>query len=235
MWTLLAASRALAGPPFLTDDPEPVAYGHYEFYAFSALDAAADGASVTGPAFEFNVGALPELQLHVVAPFSWNAPDGGPVTFDYGDTEVGAKYRFIDETARVPQVGAFPMLELATGDSGRGLGNGRTWAKAPVWAQKSWGPWTTYGGGGYAWNGAPGARDYAFGGWLVERQLTERLTLGAEVFAQSAVADGGASTTIAQAGGFYSLTSEMSLLFALGRSIGGERHAVGYLALYWTW
>ena len=30
----------------------------------------------------------------------------------------------------------------------RGLGNGRAWCKIPLWIQKSWGPWTTYGGGG---------------------------------------------------------------------------------------
>ena len=26
---------AQAGPPFMTDDPEPVDYQHYEFYTFS--------------------------------------------------------------------------------------------------------------------------------------------------------------------------------------------------------
>ena len=43
--TLLAAMTsvvgvtACAGPPFLTDDPEPVEYKHGEFYVFSILDA----------------------------------------------------------------------------------------------------------------------------------------------------------------------------------------------------
>ncbi len=34
---LLMLSRpALAGPPFVTDDPEPVELGHWEVYGFSA-------------------------------------------------------------------------------------------------------------------------------------------------------------------------------------------------------
>ena len=33
---LLMTPLALAGPPFITDDPEPVDPGHWEVYAFSA-------------------------------------------------------------------------------------------------------------------------------------------------------------------------------------------------------
>ena len=32
------APPAFAGPPFLTDDPEPVDYRHWEAYLFSAYD-----------------------------------------------------------------------------------------------------------------------------------------------------------------------------------------------------
>jgi hypothetical protein len=38
----LAPFSAIAGPPFRTDDPEPVEYGHYEFYTFFS------GTHVTG-------------------------------------------------------------------------------------------------------------------------------------------------------------------------------------------
>ena len=39
-------------------------------------------------------------------------------------------------------------FELPTGSATKGLGVGKTWYKVPLWAQKSFGPWTTYGGGG---------------------------------------------------------------------------------------
>jgi len=34
-WMALMPGVANAGPPFRTDDPEPVDYQHYEFYTFS--------------------------------------------------------------------------------------------------------------------------------------------------------------------------------------------------------
>ncbi|HNX51115.1 MAG TPA: hypothetical protein PKL08_13190 [Thermoanaerobaculaceae bacterium] len=37
--SLVLALRASAGPPFLTDDPEPVATRHWEGYLFSTMDA----------------------------------------------------------------------------------------------------------------------------------------------------------------------------------------------------
>lgn len=35
-----------------------------------------------------------------------------------------SKYRFVEETKTRPQIGVFPMFELPTGNSARGLGNG---------------------------------------------------------------------------------------------------------------
>ena len=56
-----------AGPPFLTDDPEPVDLRHWEAYLFAAGDRTADGNSVVGPAAEFNYGALPgENELRAI-------------------------------------------------------------------------------------------------------------------------------------------------------------------------
>ena len=37
--TSIIVTPAFAGPPFLTDDPEPVPFKHWEFYLFSTLDA----------------------------------------------------------------------------------------------------------------------------------------------------------------------------------------------------
>ena len=38
----------------------------------------------------------------------------------------------------------------------------------PLWLQKSWGPWTTYGGGGFGFNTARGGRNWAFLGWQAQ-------------------------------------------------------------------
>jgi hypothetical protein len=231
---MLAVSAA-AGPPFFTDDPVPVDYRHWEAYLFGTWDSAQDATQAQGPAVEFNVGAAPNLQLHLVVPYATASVPGGPTTHGLGDTEFGVKYRFVEETSDMPQVGIFPMLEIPTGKADRGLGNGQLWARLPIWIQKTWGPWTSYAGGGYAINHAPGSLSYAFGGVLVQRDLSRKLTLGGEVFATGADTVGGTGSTIFNAGGYYNFTPDFSLLFSLGRTFAGERHTAAYLGLYWTW
>ena len=95
---IIIAQRAWAGPPFTTDDPEPVEYHHWEIYVASQLEHDKAGWSGTLPHFEVNYGALPNLQLHLIAPVSFSAAAHGATNFGYGDTELGAKYRFFEET-----------------------------------------------------------------------------------------------------------------------------------------
>jgi Putative MetA-pathway of phenol degradation len=228
----LLDATASAGPPFLTDDPDPVPFRHYEAYLFSTVDRSADSRVLQVPAFEFNIGAAPNLQLHLVAPCVSLHPGGA---YGIGDVEAGAKYRFVAEASRRPEIGIFPMLELPTGDSQRGLGNGRTWARLPLWVQKSAGPWTTYGGAGYIINRAPGMKDAFFAGWLVQRQITKRLTLGTEVFHQTATSVDAGQETFVDGGGYFQIAEGLDLLFMSGHSATGESHVIGYLGLYYTW
>jgi hypothetical protein len=232
---LLCAPGALAGPPFLTDDPEPVEFKHWEAYLFSSGDHISDGLSVQGPAVEVNAGALPNLQIHFTLPLAINLPDSGAGTSGLGDGEVGFKYRFLQETAQRPQIGCFPIVTFPSGNANHGLGNGMVWARLPLWLQKSWGPWTSYGGGGYAINSAPGMRNHAFGGWLLQRDLTKWLTLGGEGFAQGADSISSRSTTIGNLGGILKASEHFNLLFSAGHSLWGAPHTVAYLGLYWTW
>ena len=119
--------------------------------------------------------------------------------------EIGVKYRFVQETGSSPQIGIFPMAELATGDSGKGLGNGRTWWRLPVWIQKGWGEWTTYGGAWYVVNRAAGQKNYPFAGWLLQKDIGEKWTLGGEVFAHGRDTVDGQATTLLNAGGVAGL------------------------------
>ncbi len=243
LWHLLPAllllatgiARVHAGPPFYTDDPDPVDYRHNEFYVFSTSDRSDGSDAVTGPAIEYNRGIARNMQFHVVLPFSYFAPAVGGSAFGFGDIEVGIKYRLLDETRDRPQIGIFPMAELATGSATRGLGNGRTWYRLPLWAQKSWGPWTSCGGGGLDINHAPGMRNSWFGGLLVQRDIGPKLTLGGEVFRQNAQALANRGYTLLNLGGYYNFTPDFSLLFSAGGSVVGARHGVAYLGLYWTW
>ena len=229
------AGRLFAGPPFLTDDPEPVDYQHWEFYVFATGDRTSSSDTISGPAVELNYGVAPETQLHLLVPVANVSAAGQSWTSGLGDTEFGIKYRVVQETNTRPQIGVFPMVELPTGSASRGLGNGRTWFRLPVWLQKSFGPWTTFGGGGVALNSAPGQRNYGFGGWEVQRDFGPHLTLGAELFRQGVDTDADHGFTAANIGGYLNFTKNISLLFSTGRSFAGDHHTLWYLALYSTW
>lgn len=219
--TGLALATLSAGPPFRTDDPQPVDLGHLELYGF----AAGQHASGIGPALEFNYGILPDTQFHLVAPIAYARAPGlraGP-----GDVEVGLKYRFLHETDTLPQIGVFPLVELPAGDAARGLGAGHTQVYLPVWLQKSRGPWTTYGGAGWWRN--PGARNWTYAGWLLQRDFGEKLTLGAEAFRTTAQTEDGHAATGFTAGGQVNLSERHHLLFSAGRTNDGQTSFyVGY-------
>ena len=72
----LMPGSALAGPPFRTDDLEPVDYGHYEFYTFFSGTRVSGDTSGVGPAFELNYGISPNGQFHIVAPLAFDMPTG---------------------------------------------------------------------------------------------------------------------------------------------------------------
>ena len=148
---LLASGAAIAGPPYRTDDPEPVDYQHWEVYGFSTATHIRGDTSGILPGVEVNYGAAPDLQLHLIAPLAFDKPADGGWQSGYGDTELGVKYRFIqeDEKGWRPMVGVFPLLELPTGNAERGLGTGHAHEFLPLWLQKCFGEWTTFGGGGY--------------------------------------------------------------------------------------
>ena len=232
---LILTARIFAGPPFLTDDPAPVDLYHWEAYLFTSGMTSSDGYDFEGPAVELNYGVLPETQLHLIVPITSVDGPGMSAASGLGDMELGIKYRFVQETNERPQIGIFPMAELPTGNESRGLGNGRTWFRLPLWVQKSWGPWTTYGGGGAVVNSAPGQRNYPFGGWLVQRNFGKHLVLGGEVFAQGQDTESDKGFGALNFGGFYNVTEHFSLLFSAGHTVAGDSHALWYFGLYETW
>jgi hypothetical protein len=233
--SLLWASHACAGPPFVTDDPEPVEQHHWEVYLSSVIAHDVSDTTGTLPHVEINYGAAPNLQLHLIAPYAFDRPAGQPALRGLGDIELGAKYRFVEETERRPMVGIFPLLELPTGDATRGLGGGHYRLFLPVWFQKSWGSgWTSYGGGGYWLNPGAGNRDYWLFGWEVQRDLSERLTVGGEIVQTTAPTVGAASDLSFNLGGQINFDEGHHLLFSAGRSFRGSTQFMGYLGYQWT-
>ncbi|MGA2527443.1 MAG: transporter [Smithellaceae bacterium] len=223
-----APKVVLAGPPFVTDDPEPVEYQHWEVYLAAQYRHDRDQDSSTLPHLEINYGLMPNVQIHLIAPLLYVKPEGASSQYGYGDTELGVKYRFIQETDYIPQVGIFPLVELPTGDSEKGLGNGRTQYFLPLWLQKSWGPWTTYGGGGYWINPGGGNKDWWQFGWLIQREINKTLTLGTELYYKTASTSDSNNAAGYTVGAVINITENHHVLLSVGQDINGPN----YLSLY---
>ena len=70
----LGISPAMAGPPYLTDDPEPTDYKHFEIYNFT--NGTATRANTSGEAgIDINYGGAPNLQLTATLPAAYSVPE----------------------------------------------------------------------------------------------------------------------------------------------------------------
>ena len=229
----LLFSNAKGGPPFQTDDPEPVDYLHWEFYVASMQEYAGGETDATLPHIEINYGALPNLQIHLLTPMGYLNGIEGP-KYGYANTEFGMKYRFVQEDSTIPQIGVFPLIEIPTGDKAQGLSDGNAQVYLPVWVQKSFGKFTTYGGGGYWLNFGAGNRNWTFAGWEVQYDFSDLLTIGGEGFYHTAEAQDAKPGAGFNFGGFLNVNEHNHILFSVGHSLMGAPATTGYIGYQFT-
>lgn len=231
---VLASPSAHAGPPFFTDDPETLEARHWEFYLATQLYRNSEGWTGTSPHIEINYGVTSDLQLHLITPMAFSAPIHETAQFGYGDTEFGVKYRFLSETDHRPQIGIYPLLEIPTGNASRGLGEGHLDVFIPIWLQKSFGKWTTFGGGGYWIDPGRESRNWWFLGWALERKITSKLTLGAEIIHETPKAPGESSITSLTGGVLVDFSDTYHFAVSAGHTIHGADQFQAYAAFLIT-
>jgi hypothetical protein len=229
---ILLSSPAAAGPPYLTDDPEPVDYRHWEIYVFSQGTRVLGETDGVAPSCDCNFGIFPNVQLHFQPGAALHFAVGDPRRWGLGDTEFGVKYRFVEQNKQswAPSIALYPLVEAPTGSVSLGLGSGRIRAFLPLWVQKDFGDWSTFGGGGYWINPGPGNRNYGFMGWVLQRKVSDRLALGVELFHQTPNEIAGVQSTGFNVGGIYDFTDRYHLLFTVGK---GLQHASQTNAFSW--
>jgi hypothetical protein len=215
--TMLSLARpALAGPPFVSDDPEPTDYKHFEIYTFSSGTATrGDLGGASG--IDFNYGAAPNLQLTATLPIGFDNPTGGNMSFGPGNIELAAKYRFLHQDSFGLDVSVFPRVFLPSPT--RNLGDPAASLLLPVWVQKDWnGGWSAFGGGGCVVSGHA-AQDFCLTGGVVTYQLLPKLQLGVELFHQTADGIGTPATSSIGIGARYDISDTYHLLGYIRRGI----------------
>jgi hypothetical protein len=207
---------ALAGPPYLTDDPEPTDYKHFEIYTFNnGTVTSGDTGGETG--IDFNYGGAPNLQLTATVPLAYDAAAGGPLAAGFGNVELAAKYRFLTQQNFGLDVAVFPRVFLPSAASN--VGDQHASYLLPIWMEKDWGPWSAFGGGGCEINRGGDAQDFCLAGVVVTRQIVDNLQMGLELFHQSADTRGGDATTSLGVGMRYDVNNTYHLLGYVGRGI----------------
>jgi len=224
-----------AGPPFLTDDPDPVQFKHWEYYISSqnTFDHSTHISNGTLPHFEVNYGLVPNIQVHLIMPINYNYTSSHFSDYGYSDTELGIKYRFVKETNNCPEIGTFPLLEMPTVNNSA-MTTGRTQLFLPVWVQKSWDKLTSYGGCGYWINPGTGNKNWLFAGLQAQYDFTKFLSLGSEVYYHSADTKATKQTSGFNVGGFLNFSEKFHFIFSAGHSITNGNYTTAYAGLLWT-
>jgi hypothetical protein len=89
----------------------------------------------------------------------------------------------------------------------------------PMWFQKSFGDWTIDGGGGYWINQGGADKNFWFSGVLLQRKVTDKLTVGGEIFHQTADSIDSHDSTGFNVGAVYDINEHNHFLFSAGRGL----------------
>jgi hypothetical protein len=129
----------------VSDDPQPTDYQHYEIYLFTNGLTAHKGTSGAS-GIDFNYGVIPDLQLTAVAPIGYDSATSSSAVAAFANVELAAKYRFLHQSETGWDVAVFPRVFLPS-PSAR-VGDRHASLFLPIWLEKDWGAWSTFGGGG---------------------------------------------------------------------------------------
>ena len=218
---LALPGAAWAGPPFITDDPEPTDTGHWEIYHFASATREY-GASSLDAGLDLNYGPVKDVQLTAVLPV--HTETGAPL--DVGDEQFAFKYKFAHQTGATGlDITFFPRVFVPSGRGSR-----RAQVLLPVWAERDAGAWQFFGGGGYMLNPGAGQRNYWVQGAVALRQMRPGWQLGLEQYAQGATQAGDRAVTGLNLGTLIHIKGPVSLIGSAGQGLN-RRQSVGYLAL----
>jgi hypothetical protein len=225
----VAAMPAAAGPPYLTDDPVPTDRGHWEIYAFTA----GEGRKSTIDAdagFDLNYGGAEGVQLTATLPLGLSRVPLDGWRAGTGDVELGVKYRFFHDEAAGLSAAIFPRVILPTASHSP---DEKARFLLPLWVGKDFRRGTSiFGGGGYLINPGAGNRDFWQAAIAVTEDLTDRVSVGAEVTRQGPDVVGGTVQTRAGLGSIIKLTDHSNLLLSGGPTWADQRTAYRfYVAL----
>jgi hypothetical protein len=218
----LSRLQAQGGPPMITDDPGTPGNGHWEIN-LAWTDARTPGVSSFGlPLLDANYGVGDRIEVTYEAPWAI-VRDGDSERSGFGNSLIGAKWRFADSGEHSWQASVYPQLTFLTPGSHsdrRGLADADTTLLLPFEVEKDLGPVALNFDVGHIFGPATASSGW-MGGMLVGRNVTKAWEVDAEVHLNASESLG-RTEWIVNAGSRLDLSEHLTVLLALGRDLSNQ-------------
>jgi hypothetical protein len=234
--SISAAAYAQGGPPMITDDTGTVPKGHWEINSAFTLERGSDGSTYGAPLLDINYGISKNSQIKVEIPWLILGRNGERRISGLGNTNIGVRYRFRDETEnKRVAISIYPQIEFnnPTSSVRRGIVD-----KGPEFLLPL--QWETHVGK-YGVNGDAGYRfkrgtDEVIYGVVVGREITESLQILGEIHGTTPTHIIGDSEVVYNFGSRVKLAEHFTLLLSAGSSLwrGHDPHFIAYAGLQTT-
>jgi hypothetical protein len=221
---------ALAIPPYSVDDPVTAMKG--QILTFTSLQSSEVPGKETymAPDFTACYGITDSLQFKLESGYLIKR-FGKKVESGLEDTLTSLKWRFLNETKKLPQFGVSFQTKLPTADASRGLGTGDADYRLTFMAAKNFGRFKLAANAGQNFMGAATSRDNAFYGIVGKYQLTEKVQVGVQWYGNASSQVGKREEMAWGVGSTYRYAPDHALLFSLGRSERGYSNLNAYAGL----
>lgn len=229
----LAAVTAQAGRPLSIDDADPVEVQQFEFEGGAGYYRDSSCRHWDFP-FGLAYGVVRDVELGIGfgGQFEKRAEMlggvRGPHKHESGvsDLNLGAKWRFLDESAWCPRQALAPAVKFPTADENDGLGSGKidydlTWIASKALTDRM----GMHVNVGYSWISSPKGEDVGdvvHYGVALDYQLTDTLQGVGEVFAENEIGNGGETAVLHNLGLRWNLSDAVILDLAAGSRICGD-------------
>lgn len=219
----------------ITDDTETVPKGHWEINTAFTYERGEDGTLYGTPLLDVNYGLSEHFQLKVEIPYLLLRQKGRPGVDGLGNTNIGVRWRFRDETEhRRIALSIYPQFEFnnPTSSVRRGLVDKGPEFLMPLQWQTKVGKYGINGDVGYRFKRGPDELIY---GVVVGREF-KRFELLGEIHGTGERRRIAGSEIVANFGSRVPLTKHTTLLLSVGRSIRPQHdpQLIGYGGLQVT-
>jgi hypothetical protein len=219
---LLAASPVSAGPPYITDDPGTAERGSFEFRLGIAQEWADGDDGLAAPELELAYGVTERLEIAVGTALNHAFRSGVSNQSGFADLSFGAKFRLLDQANGAPfSITTAPSISAPTGSESKGFSDGEWAGRLPIIFGYEGEAWSIAAEAGWSksFDGSGRDGEVIDTGLLLQRQITERLNLGAEINGTHERTRGGVSAWVTTVGVIYDLTDSIALMGNVGAGL----------------